>query len=173
MRLATKPEPSPLGRWAGMLLPGAIAAAAMYLFDPDRGRSRRAQFRQRIAGTARRGSLRAQKKASFYSGKAEGLRRSTIGRSDQDLLPPNDPTLASKIESEVLGGSEYPKRKISVNVEGGVVVLRGEVDDRRQLSSLEEDVKKVPGVLDVDNLLHLPGDVPPNKSDAVEASRQQ
>ncbi|MGH2792247.1 MAG: DUF2267 domain-containing protein [Actinomycetota bacterium] len=55
----------------------------------------------------------------------------------------------------------------------GVVVLRGEVDDSRQASSLEEDVKNTPGVIDVDNLLHLPGEVPPNKRDAVEVTRRR
>jgi osmotically-inducible protein OsmY len=68
----------------------------------------------------------------------------------------------------VLGGGKYPKGKVAINVERGVAVLRGELDSRDQIDRLEQDVRKVTGVLDVDNHLHLPGEPPPNKRDAME-----
>ena len=146
-----------------LLLVGACVAAA-YLLDPDRGKSRRARLQQRIGGVLRRGSDRASRKAQFYAGKAQGVK---------DAAPANDQTLAMKIQSEVLGGfgsSIYPKEKLNVTVEGGIVTLRGEVDSADQAASLEQEVRKVSGVIDVRSFLHLPGEIPPNKAEAMETS---
>jgi osmotically-inducible protein OsmY len=45
--------------------------------------------------------------------------------------------------------------QITVRVQSGVVVLRGEVEDMRDISRFEAAVRHVPGVVDVDNLLRL------------------
>ena len=70
--------------------------------------------------------------------------------------------------SEVLGGAD--KRRISVNAEDGIVVLRGEVESAEEMNSIAEAVMRVPGVTGVENLLHLPGEPAPNKAPAREAS---
>jgi osmotically-inducible protein OsmY len=151
-----------------LLLVGACVAAA-YLLDPDRGKSRRARLQQRIGGALRRGSDQAGRKVQFYAGKAQGVKERATG-SGQDAAPANDQTLAAKIQSEVLGGSSYPKEKVNVTVEEGVVTLRGEVDTPDQVASLEQEIRKVSGVLDVRNFLHLPGEVAPNKAEAIKTS---
>jgi osmotically-inducible protein OsmY len=82
----------------------------------------------------------------------------------------DDTTLSHKIESEVMSRADVPKGKIAVNVEDGVASLRGEVDSPEQMTSIAQDVLGVPGVIGVENYLHLPGEPPPNKARAMRAS---
>lgn len=150
----------------------ATTAALTYFFDPDRGRSRRAQLAQRMGGLLRRLPRRASREARRVGAQAYGVKQkvATVG-SEQP--PESDEVLKDKVESEVFGGDKYPKGKISVNVENGTVVLRGELEEEGLISDLEQDVRKVTGVVDVQNLLHLPGQSPPNKAAAEEASKRQ
>ena len=68
------------------------------------------------------------------------------------------------MKSEVLGDPEVPKDKINIDVSDGIVALRGEVEDRAMMQSLDAKVRAVTGVREVQNLLHLPGEPPPNLS---------
>ena len=79
----------------------------------------------------------------------------------------DDNTLTRKLGSEALTRTAVPE-SIKVNVEDGVVVLRGEVDSPDRMSELAETVMEVPGVTGVENLLHLPGEPAPNKAAALE-----
>ena len=85
------------------------------------------------------------------------------GRSTGDL---NDPALARKVESEIFRPSDAPKNTVSVNVEYGVVFLRGTVRDKSQVAELERGARSVDGVKDVQNLLHLPGEPAPAKKES-------
>jgi osmotically-inducible protein OsmY len=152
-----------------LLLVGASVAAA-YFLDPSRGKSRRARLQQRVGGVLRRGSDRTSSKTQFLAGKAQGLKERATRSGKKGEAPPNDQTLAAKVQSEVLGGSSYPKEKLNVTVEGGIVTLRGEVDSADQAASLEQEIRKVSGVIDVRSFLHLPGEIPPNKAEAMETS---
>jgi osmotically-inducible protein OsmY len=49
-----------------------------------------------------------------------------------------------------------------VTVVNGIVELRGQVNDPSQSEALELKSRMVSGVKDVRNLLHLPGETPPN-----------
>jgi osmotically-inducible protein OsmY len=49
-----------------------------------------------------------------------------------------------------------PKGKINVSVVDGVVELRGEADTPDMVDELVKKARKVQGVRDVENLLHLP-----------------
>ena len=138
---------------------GAVGAAAMYLFDPQLGRTRRAKLQQQLGGLSRRASREAARKAEYARGQAEGLRHFGTPES----LPENDPALTAKIESEVLSRWNYPKGQINVNSVGGVVELRGVCDTPDQISELEQEVRKITGVVDVHNYLHLPNTPAPNK----------
>ena len=44
----------------------------------------------------------------------------------------------------------------------GIVELRGQVDDQATGEALEMKTRMVSGVRDVRNMLHLPGETPPN-----------
>lgn len=78
----------------------------------------------------------------------------------------NDPALARKVESEVFRDDEMPKGNISVNVEYGVVYLRGEVPDQAVQEELGVRTRRVDGVRAVENLTHLPGEEAPTKDEA-------
>jgi osmotically-inducible protein OsmY len=58
-----------------------------------------------------------------------------------------------------------PKGQINVNVEDGVVYLRGELEQPDLIKDLEAQARKVQGVLGVENLLHVPGQEAPAKAD--------
>ena len=88
------------------------------------------------------------------------------GRSTGDL---NDPALARKVESEIFRPADAPKDQVNVNVEHGVVFLRGEVSDRGQIEKLESAAKAVEGVKRVENLLHVPGESAPAKTESHDS----
>jgi osmotically-inducible protein OsmY len=144
----------------------SVGAISMYLFDPELGRTRRARLRDQLGGTIRRGAREASRKAEYARGRAEGLRH--LGSTDQP--PDNDATLTSKVESEVLSRWNYPKGNINVNSVDGVVELRGTCETQDQINDLEQEVRKVTGVVDVHNYLHLPNSPAPNKQAAIDAS---
>jgi osmotically-inducible protein OsmY len=76
----------------------------------------------------------------------------------------DDQTLKAKVESEVFRDIEAPKGDVNVNVEQGVVYLRGELGDQSLIQQLEQRVRTVHGVDRVENLLHTPGAEAPTAS---------
>ena len=119
-----------------LMLAGAIGAAIAYFFDPQNGRRRR-----RLAA----GRLRSAQQV------------------EQPKEEPNDVTLARKVETEIFRDADVPKGQINVNVEDGVVYLRGELEQPDLIKDLEVQARKVQGVLGVENLLHAPGQEAPAK----------
>ncbi len=150
----------------------ATSAVFMYYFDPDRGRSRRAQLQQRAGGLLRRVPRRAGREARRVGAQAYGVKQQ-VAHVGSEQPPESGEVLKDKVQSEVFAGDKYPKGKINVNVENGVVVLRGELDEAGKIAELEQDVRTVTGVVDVQNLVHLPGESAPNKEAAEEASKRR
>ncbi len=66
---------------------------------------------------------------------------------------PDDNLLADKVSSEVLGRVDVPKGEINLNVENGVVFLRGHLEDPSQVEDLVAATSEVDGVLRVENLI--------------------
>lgn len=163
---------TPLYRRAAPLAGAALTGAAFaYLFDPDRGKGRRAKLRDMTMGRARGTVRRAERAGRRISSDAYGMRQRLTHRAPEDPFP-DDKTLAQKVRSEILGwGTEFDSASILVNAEDGVVVLRGQVDQPDQIEKLERQVRRLPGVVDVQNLLHIKGSPAPNKQEAMEASR--
>ncbi|MGB2954195.1 MAG: BON domain-containing protein [Gaiellaceae bacterium] len=145
------------------LLAGAIGAAAAYFLDPDNGRRRRKQTVDRGAGFVRRRSREAVRLGRGVASEAHGVKQKVAHRKEQpkDL---DDVTLARKVETEIFRAPDMPKGKINVNVEEGVVVLRGEADQPELIDELVEKARSVQGVRDVKNLLHLPNTPAPTES---------
>jgi osmotically-inducible protein OsmY len=75
----------------------------------------------------------------------------------------DDVTLARKVETEIFRPEDAPKGSVNVNVEGGIVYLRGEVERPELIDDLVEKARNVQGVREVENLLHLPGTPAPTK----------
>jgi hypothetical protein len=146
-----------------ILLAGAAGAALSYFLDPDQGRRRRNMARDRVAATFRRGFRRLARAGRAAAAEAYGLTQKATHLTPEDPFPPNDATLAHKVESEVFRDPDIPKGQININAEGGVIVLRGELERPEQINAVEAAVRRVPGVRDVENLLHLPG-TPARKS---------
>lgn len=164
-----KGHPGP-GPWP-FLLAGtvgfALGALASHLLDPDRGRSRRARYLDQAAAVARdvgRGIGHGSRRVTAtIRGKADAL---TKGRGG-DVMP-NDAALTDKVETELFGDATVPKGAININVEQGIVVLRGEVPDPGMRERLEHNARKIPGVWEVENLLHLPGEPAPSERPSAE-----
>jgi osmotically-inducible protein OsmY len=140
-------------------LAGAIGAALAYFFDPDNGRRRR----KTLADKAGKYARQAGTQAGGIGAQAQGLKARATNRTEQEKEQPDDVTLARKVETEIFRGAEVPKGKINVNVEDGVVYLRGELDEPNLIKDLEAQARKVQGVQGVENLLHAPGEEAPAK----------
>src|SRR5207247_11166791 len=102
---------------------GALGAALAYFFDPDNGRKRRKEAIKRAAKRFRQ----AGRKAQGVTAHAQGLKEKATHLSEQEKSQPDDVTLARKVESEIFRGADVPKGQINVNVEDGVVYMRGEL----------------------------------------------
>ena len=134
-----------------------LGALAAFFLDPQSGRRRRHGLRDRTRGFARRRARKAEHALRGVAAEVYGLKQKATHLREAPKEQPNDATLTAKVESEVLRGLDVPKGQINVNAEGGVIVLRGQVDRAELVQELEARVRKVHGVLDVENLLHLPG----------------
>lgn len=147
----------------------AAGAAGAYFLDPEQGSRRRHIARDKATSLFRRGAGEAQRKARYAGGKAAGkVQQATPSARDpkRDL---NDPALARKVESEIFRGDDAPKGKVVVNVEEGVVYLRGEVDSPGQAGALAQAARRVDGVEDVQSLLHLPSEPAKSKDGGPKA----
>ncbi|MGH2379253.1 MAG: BON domain-containing protein [Candidatus Limnocylindria bacterium] len=141
----------------GYLLAGAAGLVAMYFLDPDRGRRRRALVRDRAAGTVRRASAAGERVQRRVASDAYGVGRKMSHAGTAEEEPPNDATLAQKVMTELFRDPAIPKGSININAENGVVQLRGQVGRPEEILEIEGRARRVTGVLDVENLLHLPG----------------
>jgi osmotically-inducible protein OsmY len=148
-----------------------MGAVTAYFFDPDRGRGRRARTRDQLTAVFRRLGRRGGRLARRAESQAYGAWQRATHTVPADPLT-DDETLKQKVETELFGKPEVEKGKILVNVEDGVVVVRGEVGTAEQMTELAQQALKVPGVKGVQNLLHLPEEPPPNKVASREASAQ-
>jgi hypothetical protein len=83
----------------------------------------------------------------------------------------DDVTIAQRIRSEVLGGPSLSAKGIVVDVNEGVARFRGQLDDAELIHRLVEETKNIPGVRDVESLLHPAGASAPNKVAARSTAR--
>jgi osmotically-inducible protein OsmY len=140
---------------------GAVGAALAYFFDPDNGRKRRKEAIKRAAKRFRQAGRGAQ----AVTAQAQGMKQKAAHRSEQEKPQPDDATLADKVKSEIFRDADVPKGQINVNVEDGVVYLRGELEQPDLIDDLEAQARKVQGVLGVENMLHVPGGEAPAKAE--------
>jgi hypothetical protein len=139
------------------LLVAALGAAAAFLFDPERGRARRARLIDQSAAFLRRGWRAADREGRMLAARAGGT-LAAMRPGHGVIAPANDATLKDRVESELLRDPAVPKGDININAEQGIVVLRGEVPDDDMRAALEQRAAQVRGVWYVENLLHLPGE---------------
>jgi osmotically-inducible protein OsmY len=138
------------------LLAGAAAgAAAAHFLDPQSGRKRRHEMREQATSKLHRGAGQAATTASHAADRAKGAvaQATPSGTRIEDA---DDVTLARKVETEIFRAADAPKGDVSVDVQAGVVYLRGTADEP-WIARLAEDAQKVDGIKGVNNLLHRPG----------------
>ncbi len=134
----------------------AIGAATMWLFDPSAGRRRRAILRDRTLAFFRSGARKTERAGRAVAAEAYGVGQKAVHLREEPK-DYSDETLKSKVESELFRGDDAPKGQVAVNAQDGVVQLRGEVGSTELIDELVQRARKVQGVQDVENLLHLPG----------------
>ncbi|HWH33039.1 MAG TPA: BON domain-containing protein [Egibacteraceae bacterium] len=147
------------------LLAGMGGALLAYLFDPQAGARRRHRMASQAAGTMRARRRGMSKRGEYLAGRSKGMVREL--RPDQQ--PENAQTLVDKVRSEVLGAEQWRHYTVNVSAADGVVMLNGQLDRPEQIERLVHEVRQVTGVRDVENALHLPGTLPPNKRSAMTA----
>ena len=140
-----------------------LGALIAYFFDPESGRRRRALARDRIPALLRRSTHRVEQAGRVVSAEAEGAAKKVKHRKEAEKPQPDDVTLARKVETEIFRDAEVPKGQINVNAENGTVVLRGEVEKPELIKDLEQRTRKVQGVQEVENLLHVHGTRAPTR----------
>ena len=111
----------------------------------------------------RKASKKAGDVSDAATAQASAMKQKATHLSEEEKPQPDDVTLARKVETEIFRDSDIPKGQINVNAENGKVVLRGEVEQPELIKDLEQRTKKVQGVQEVENLLHVPGAAAPTK----------
>jgi BON domain len=142
----------------------AIGAALMYFFDRQEGARRRNMARDRILAFFRSRGREAAQAGKAVASEAYGAKEKIAHRKEEpkDF---DDNTLANKVRTEIFRPEDAPKGDVNVNVEDGVVYLRGEVEKPELIEDLVERAKAVQGVQGVENLLHVPGTEAPAKAE--------
>jgi len=135
----------------------AYGWVAAYFLDPRLGRGRRALARYWMLARGRRLLRRGGRAQRHAAAAVYGKTQALLHRHEAPKPPPDDATLAHKVETIIFRDAEVPKGQISVNAEDGVVWLRGEVPDQTMLDALVARTREVVGVRSVESLLHLPG----------------
>jgi len=133
----------------------AIGGAAAYLLDNRSGTQRR----QQLAAAARQRKRDVEGVAQSAQGVVAKAQQAASGG---DSAPPDDITLARKVETEIFREADAPKGQVNVQAIDGVVELRGQVNDQSTVDELEKRTRQVTGVRDVRNFLHVPGQTPVN-----------
>jgi osmotically-inducible protein OsmY len=140
-----------------------FGAAAAYFLDQQSGNRRRKLVADKTARFTREGASTVTGVAQSAGAQAKGAAAKAQHKATGgDRAPGDDNTLKSKVESEIFRDSDAPKGSVDITVVEGIVELRGQVDDPTTAEALEMKTRMVGGVRDVRNMLHLPGETPPN-----------
>jgi osmotically-inducible protein OsmY len=141
-----------------LLVASALGALAEYFFlDRQNGPRRRHIARDRTRAALRRRSRDAVRRAKYLEGVTEGVAYKAAhavpgigGHKD----PPDDVTLAQKVESIAFRKAGVPKGQVNVNADNAVIYLRGQLESDAQIEELVRATRAIEGVDGVKNLLH-------------------
>lgn len=148
------------------LLGVGIGFGLAHFLDPDRGAGRRAQAKDQLAARARRAGRDVARQGRYAAGEVRGKLHEA---SDTAPTPLDGKALADRVASEVLRDVRW-KGSVNIDAAGTTVVLRGEVRLADDIDELEQRVRRVPGVTDVESYLHLPGQPAPNVARSLRAT---
>lgn len=155
-------------RTPALLLGGLLGAAVAYFLDPNQGRARQALARDQLAAFFRRSNRKAAGATRYAASTAQGWTQRMVTLTSERPAG-DDVTIRQRVESEVFRDPAIDKGAITIDVENGVVVLRGELDQPDQIQAIERAARGVRGVVGVQSLLHQAGTPAPNKAEARQA----
>jgi hypothetical protein len=147
----------PAATMAALIVAGGVGALAEYFFDRQQGARRRHMVRDRNRAVLRRRLRDAVRRAKYLEGVAEGVAYQAahavpgVGGHKE---PPDDVTLAQKVESIAFRKAGVPKGQVSVNADKAVIYLRGQLQSDAQIEELVRATRAIEGVHGVTNLLH-------------------
>jgi hypothetical protein len=148
----------PAATVAALLVAGGVGALVEYFFlDRQHGARRRHVVRDRARAVLRRRSRDAVRRAKYLEGVAEGVAYKAahaVPGVAGHKEPPDDVTLAQKVESIAFRKAGVPKGRVSVNADNAVIYLRGQLDSDEQIEELVRATHAIEGVNGVKNLLH-------------------
>jgi hypothetical protein len=148
----------PAATMAALLLAAGVGALAEYFFfDRQHGARRRHTVRDRTRAALRRRSRDAVRRAKYLEGVAEGVAYKAthaVPGMGGHREPPDDVTLAQKVESIAFRKAGVPKGHVSVNADNAVIYLRGQLESDGQIEELVRAIRAIKGVRGVKNLLH-------------------
>jgi hypothetical protein len=134
----------------------ALGALLAYFFDPQNGKRRRNMLVGRGGGVLRSSGRRAERMGRGVAARGYGVKQK-VTHLKEEPKEYDDATLADKVRTDIFRAADAPKGDVNVNVQDGVVQLRGQVEKPELIDDLVEQTRKIQGVRDVENLLHLPG----------------
>lgn len=108
----------------------------------------------------------SRNKARRLAGPAKGMAHNVVPHRHEDM---DDQTLADRVRSEIFRAHDAPKGDVSVDVQAGVVYLRGTADEA-WTERFGAEARKVQGITGVKNLLHSPGTPTPVAEPRLKAS---
>jgi len=157
---ARRVPPTPAGRTARLLAAFGLGALAEYfVLDHRHAARRRHMARERGLAVLRHRSRDAVRRAKYLEGVAQGVAYKaahTLPGVGGHKAPPDDVTLAQRVESIAFREARVPKEHVNVNAENGVVSLRGRLELDEQITRLVRATEAIEGVERVNNLLHTP-----------------
>src|SRR4051794_26898670 len=118
----------------------------------------------RTLDTVRGGIGQATKVGRGVTNQGVALGKKVANRNPEPKQDMDDVTLARKVETEIFRPQGAPKGKVDVNAVEGVIWLRGEVKNQAQIEKIEAQVRAIPEVRGVENLLHVPKTPAPSRT---------
>lgn len=135
---------------AGLCLAAGLGAGLMYLFDPNRGKTRRTQLRERAASLYHRTKRAIGHSVTDVESRAIGV-AAELRRTLQDTGGVPDETLVARVRTHLGRVATHP-HAVKVTAENGRITLSGTARPN-VVKILEDAVRKVPGVKAVENHL--------------------
>ena len=159
------------GRAVWMCVASSLATGMlMYFLDPERGRRRRNQTRDRMLARMRRVGRWCMAILRGAASETYGVSHRIVHLVPRETEIADDETLRQRVESQLFRDRHIPKGNLNISAEHGMIILRGELDSPIEIAQLEERVRHIAGVRGVQNLLHPHGTPAPNKQRSWSAA---
>jgi osmotically-inducible protein OsmY len=126
-----------------------IGAAIMYLFDPNRGRTRRAHARDKAKSLYSASGEVMSRTREDIRNRAKGVVATTKAWLESE--PVDDSKLEARVRSKMGRYVSYP-HAVQVRAQNGHIILEGSIL-AREVSKLLRCVNAIPGVQSVENRL--------------------